>query len=348
MPFHIINGDIVTFKGDAIVNAANKSLLGGGGVDGAIHKAAGPRLLEECRALGGCETGEAKITKGYNLGSKYVIHTVGPVWKGGIENEEVLLRTCYRNALKLASENKCEKIAFPNISAGAYGYPASEARRIATEEITDFLADNDIDVSFYIYDKTVFLNKKKDDRLEAYIRCNLAENDSFTAFCDKPDAGFVPFETGKKNKLSRKYIINKSEIYGTQNKSLCMDEDLLECKAPEDFRVDDSFVDMLFRKIDEKGITDVQCYKAANIDRKHFSQIRCDRGKKVKKETAVALALALKLTSDEADEFLAKAGYALSDCYLFDVIIKYCFENGIYKVTTVNEILHDYDLKTLN
>ncbi len=348
MPFHIINGDIVTFKGDAIVNAANKTLLGGGGVDGAIHRAAGSRLLDECRSLGGCETGEAKITKGYNLASKYVIHTVGPLWKGGKENEEELLRACYRNSLKLASENNCEKIAFPNISAGAYGYPAREARRIATEEITDFLACNDLDVWLYIYDKSVFLNENKDDRLEEYIRCKFAENDDFSVYCNESDDVDLLFETGKKKGLYRNPKINKFEVHGDLDKSLCMDIEAPKFESPEEFRVDDNFTDMLFRKIDEKGMTDVQCYKAANMDRKHFSQIRCNRGKKVKKETAIALALALKLTPYEADEFLAKAGYALSDCYLFDVIIEYCFENEIFNVIRVNEILHDHDLKTLS
>ena len=138
----IIHGDITRVEVDAIVNAANTSLLGGGGVDGAIHRAAGPELLTECRKLGGCKTGEAKITKGYNLPAGYVIHTVGPVWQGGSSGENELLASCYRNSMNLAAENGIRTIAFPSISTGAYRFPVKRAARIAMLEITDFIENN--------------------------------------------------------------------------------------------------------------------------------------------------------------------------------------------------------------
>ena len=157
----IIRGDITKLEVDAIVNAANTSLLGGGGVDGAIHRAAGPKLLEECRTLGGCRHGEAKITRGYNLPVRFVIHTVGPVWSGGNRAEAETLANCYRNSLKLAVENQIKSIAFPAISCGAYRYPIGEAARVALQSTRDFLGTADK------IDKVIFV-LASDEIISAY------------------------------------------------------------------------------------------------------------------------------------------------------------------------------------
>ena len=165
----LVKGDITKLKVDAIVNAANNSLLGGGGVDGAIHRAAGPQLLEECRTLNGCATGDAKITKGYNLPAKYVIHTVGPVWHGGNHREDELLESCYRRSLEVAVENGIKTIAFPSISTGAYRFPIERAAKIACNTVKEFLnSHNQIEkvifVLFSDYDFNVYQKIVENDK----------------------------------------------------------------------------------------------------------------------------------------------------------------------------------------
>ena len=319
MPLKIVRADITKFPCDAVVNAANESLLGGGGVDGAIHRAAGSELYKECLALGGCRTGEAKITSGCKMPCKYIIHTVGPIWRGDDSGEKQLLESCYRNSLSLALKNGCESVAFPMISAGVYGYPKEQALQVAINEICKFLADNDMLVYIVVFDKDGFRVSKKLVRdIAEYIDEHYVE----THYSENRSRG-----------LSR--LLRQPETYPMQTAALNL-ADVVN-------QLDESFSQMLLRKIDEKGLTDSQCYKKANVDRKLFSKIRNNVNYKPKKTTAIAFAVALELSLDETKEMLQKAGYALSHSNKFDVIIEYFIQKGEYDIFTVNEALFEFD-----
>jgi len=329
MPLRIVRQDITKIECDAIVNAANSSLLGGGGVDGAIHKAAGPKLLEECRGLHGCETGDAKITRGYNLPAKYVIHTVGPVYNDGRHGEEELLISCYEKSLQIAADHDCESIAFPLISSGVYGYPKPEAFRVAVDTCENFLKDHEMDISICVFDKRGYdIGKQYDSALEEFID---------QTYVDESEKRFARFRNMPYGAGTAKSIIVDEEV--------CCQEYTMG--AMPDFELDESFSEMVLRKIDEKGMTDPQCYKKANIDRKLFSKIRSDPHYNPSKKTAVALGIALELPMREFEELLRKAGLALSNSNLFDVIIKFFVSKGIYNIFEINEALFSKDLETL-
>ncbi|MBR5295729.1 MAG: O-acetyl-ADP-ribose deacetylase, partial [Clostridia bacterium] len=256
MPLEIVRNDITKMKVDAIVNAANESLLGGGGVDGAIHKAAGPELLKECKILGGCETGKAKITSGYRLLAKYVIHTVGPIYKDGEHGERELLESCYRNSLALAKEYQCQTVAFPLISSGVYGYPKDQALKVAIDVISAFLLEEEMMVYIVIFDRAAYnIGEKLFSDIAEYIDDHYVEE--HTDYHRESTRMNAPMQPIMKANLC-------------ECDSLTFEEEL-DSKIKQ---IDESFSQMLLRKIDEKGMTDAQCYKKANIDRKLFSKIR--------------------------------------------------------------------------
>ncbi len=499
MPLILVRNDITRMCVDAIVNAANKSLRGGGGVDGAIHRAAGPGLLEECKRLGGCAVGEAKITGAYNLPSRYVIHTVGPKWMGGIFGEKRKLADCYKNSLELALKNGCETVAVALISSGTYRFPKETALNIAMDSIKAFLEVHDMTVYLVVFDKeSVSLGKEKYPGLQQFIDDKYAgasyierrmEDASFnvsqpifparasapevirhsssssqtsdncgkkekklkekkpkekkvkekkaekklthsssgfgsaypTASC--PDPYFetkpldlsrptyalnenrpgesvpvngvpampkvavpkqsTPCETSKK----REYPITErpgaigdkdGEVKGNTAASSDGFAELLDGKIAESGMperevlkrsnieeqpfnnvtepkvsamsleemlklIDVSFSEMLIRKVDEKGMTDVQCYKSANLDRRLYNKIINDRNYRPSKPTVLALAVALRLDIYETRDFLARAGFALSRSSVFDVIIEYFITNGIYDIFEINAALFEYD-----
>jgi len=326
VPLQIIRNDITKMDVDVIVNAANSALKMGGGVCGAIFRAAGEKELQaECDSIGGCETGNAVITKGYKLPAKHIIHTVGPVWNGGKNNEEKLLRSCYINSLNLAKEHKLESIAFPLISSGIYGYPKAEAFKVAVAAIQDFLLENEMMVYLIVFDKAaVEISEKLYASIEKYI------DDKYID--EKAEI--------RENRLQVEdaaihYMVSAPKLIKSpkDKKSL---EDIVS-------QLDETFSEMLLRLIDEKEMTDVETYKKANIDRKLFSKIRTDKFYRPRKTTALALCIALELNIDQTKDLLARAGYALSPSSKFDLIVEYFIEQGIYNIFEINEALFAFE-----
>ena len=335
MPLEIIRNDITQMNVDAIINAAKESLLGGGGVDGCIHRAAGPGLLAKCKTLGGCKTGQAKITRAYRLPCKYVIHTVGPIWHGGNNGERELLISCYRTSLALAKAHKCETVAFPLISSGIYGYPKDQALRIAVDTIGEFLMENDMTVYLVIFDRasyqisnklfsdiTEFIDDHYVDELSDYRRDYMRRLDEYKCMSAPPD--FMPAPCVPMYLKSTGGSLN----------------DLME-------ELDAGFSETLLELIDRTGKKDSEIYKKANVDRKLFSKIRNNPNYKPSKSTAIAFAIALELDLEETKDFIARAGFALSRSSKFDVIIEYFIQQGNYDVFEINEALFAFDQSLL-
>lgn len=323
MPLFIVRQDITKMQCDAIVNAANSSLLGGGGVDGAIHRAAGIGLFEECSTLGGCKTGDAKITKGYKLPCKYVIHTVGPVWRGGNHDEKSLLESCYKKSLNLAKENGCLTVAFPLISSGAYGYPKSEALSVAVETIKDFLFENEMTVYIVVFDKLSFqIDENLFNAVAEYIddnyvdnNKNFVDNHTLTASANKPAVNSGEFLNGAEEKISSNKMSSS---------------------------IGKVFSSVLLNLMNEKSVSGTECYKKANIDKQTWCVI-INNDYTPSKNVIIAFAIALKLTFEETRRFLADFGFALCKSSKFDVITEYFLLKRQYDIFLINETLFKFD-----
>ena len=327
MPLEIVRNDITKMSVDAIVNAAKESLLGGGGVDGCIHRAAGPELLAECRRLGGCKTGDAKITKAYRLPCRYVIHTVGPVWRGGGHGEREQLASCYRTSLALAKEHNCETVAFPLISSGIFGYPKDQALRVAVDTIGEFLLHNDMTVYLVIFDRAAYqIGNKLFADIAAYI-----------------DDHYVEAHTDSRRERMRRMGVVESRMLTAYEDAPMAASGLDEALA----HLDAGFSETLLKLIDRSGKKDTEVYKKANVDRKLFSKIRNTPDYKPSKSTAIAFAIALELNLDEARDLIARAGYALSPSSKFDVIIEYFIMQRDYDIFKINEALFAFDQSLL-
>ena len=334
MPMKIIRNDITKMQADVIVNAANINLKMGGGVCGAIFSAAGAeKLQEECDSIEKCDVGQAVITSGYNLSAKHIIHTVGPIWRGGNLGEENLLYKCYINSLTLALEVECKTIAFPLISSGIYGYPKDHAIQIAISAIGEFLLHNEMMVYLVVYDKKAYvLSEKFFSEIGKYIDDNYVEEYPFS----ERQRNIVSYESERLMNIQEDYLPREVSSPVPAQKEKRSLEDVIS-------QLDESFSQMLMRLIDEKGMEDVETYKKANIDRKLFSKIRSGNGYNPSKITAIAFAIALGLSLDETRDLLNKAGYTLSHSNKFDVIIEYFIEEGNYNIYEINEALFDFD-----
>ena len=327
MPLIIVRNDITKMPVDAIVNAAKESLLGGGGVDGCIHRAAGPELLAECRRLGGCKTGDAKITKAYLLPCRYVIHTVGPVWNGGKYGEREQLASCYRTSLALAKERGCETVAFPLISSGIFGYPKDQALRVAVDTIGEFLLHNDMTVYLVIFDRAAYqIGNKLFADIAAYI-----------------DDHYVDAHTDSRRERMRRMGVVESRMLTAYEDAPMATAGLDEALA----HLDAGFSETLLKLIDRSGKKDAEVYKKANVDRKLFSKIRNNPDYKPSKPTAVAFAIALELSLPETRDLITRAGYALSASSKFDVIIEYFVRQKKYDIFEINEALFAFDQSLL-
>ncbi len=331
MPFSLVRNDIVNMRVDAIVNAANSSLAPGGGVCGAIFAAAGRTALDKaCRAIGHCDVGSAVITPGFDLPARYVIHAVGPIWQGGARGEADLLHSCYTRALHLARENGCESIAFPLISSGIFGYPKPQALRVAINAIEEFLLKYEMQVYLVIFDRAALLiSERLYENIQRYIDDRYVELRAFP----RQAAEALPHA---RQRAEQADLPLSAPCTTPGKRSL---DDLLG-------HLDESFSRMLLRLIDEKGMTDVEVYKRANLDRKLFSKIRKE-GYNPSKQTALALAIALRLNLDETKDLLGRAGYALSHSNKFDIIIEYFIEEGVYDIFEINEALFAFEQRLL-
>ena len=323
-------------KVDAIVNTTNQKMVGFSGVDLAIHTVAGAELDAECAGLAPLGLGQAKISGAYDLPCKYVIHTSGPIWQGGLMGESIILRSCYIESMKLAVANKCRSVAFPLISSGVYGYPKDQVLKFAIQTITEFLFDHELTVYLCVFDKESYsFSQKLFSDIQEFI------NDEYV---DEHDEDFYEAFDGSVDEMPMAKCIQapmradammprKRETSSAAGKSL---REYMK-------QMDRSFQEMLFDLIDESGMTDVECYKKANVDKRTFSKIKSNKDYKPSKQTVIAFAISLQLDMDTTQELLATTGFTLSRSKVFDKIIRYFIHNGNYDIFEINEALFEFD-----
>lgn len=336
MPLEIIHRDITTMACDAIVNPTDCLFSGSGGTDYAIHTAAGLGLRYECDELEPLSFGEVAVTGGYKLPCKYIIHTMGPVWTGGERCESVLLRSCYMNALFKASELGVKSIAFPLISSGTFNFPKDKVLRIAIDAISDYIAntDKEIFVTVCVYDREAFV-LSKEIALKEYIYEHMKPRFRY----EKHALQMAPMtsynDADMVTECCSSYSMSAIPVAEISHSR----DDLSDWIKKQD----DTFAVMLLKLIDQKGMTDVQCYKKANVSKGTFWKINNDPNYRPSKATVLAFAIALELSIEETEQLLRTVGLALSHSNVFDLIVEFYITSGNYDIYEINAALFKYD-----
>lgn len=342
MPLQLIRDDLLHFKVQAIVNSANPKPNFFPGVDKTIYINAGNELLDARKKIGHMKDTQTEITSGFNLPCDYIIHTISPHWLFTKDREEKL-RTCYQNCLNIAKENNITSIAFPLLSSGNNQFPKDIALKIALEEIESFLLKDDMEIYLALYDsKSYSLSKQLFGDIQSYIDDNYVNLDK----------NRIAYEAMPRNAFynEKRNVSNREETFFEEYESSPIEKcESISFNAFPDlsFKVESTFQEHLFYLIDSKGLKDVDVYKKANIDKKLFSKIRSNKNYHPKKETVLALCISMQLNLDDTKDLLMKAGYALSNANLQDVIIQYCIERKEYDINKINIVLFDHNLKTL-
>ncbi len=334
MPLNIIRADITTLDCDAIVCPTNRRLLPGNGLDRTVHMKAGREFSRACMRLDECPEGEAVYTDGYDLRAKYIIQTVGPHWRGGENGEEEVLRRSYESCLRIVDRLGIKSVAFPLVAAGYYGFPKDLALRTASSTLRKYLEKREDDILIYlvVFDRKAFqISTELFDDVRQYIDDNY-------------------FDEEKYNTRSMKYSqLGDDAIFEghipwmkAESRRVCASRSIPLDKALQ--AVDEGFSDMLRRKIREKGMTEVECYRKANVDRRLFSKIISNPDYSPSKGTALAFAVALELPLDELVEMVGKAGYSFTNSNKRDIVVKYFVDRGDYDIFRINETLFAFDL----